>query len=168
MRFADDRLIASIITSNSIKLSFDGAQVGCTMNTSLPRTFSITSTITSPSENRPITALPSGTPRFFATDCARSGFEFPVNTITLSNGTCVSARTILVGLVGVPVIIRRHLYIETTLLQDFQPSILVGVPGFEPGNAGIKIRCLAAWRHPNVWPTRNPLRAEQRVPIHSA
>ena len=26
---------------------------------------------------------------------------------------------------------------------------LAGVPGFEPGNAGIKIRCLTAWRYPN-------------------
>src|SRR3569832_1716511 len=26
---------------------------------------------------------------------------------------------------------------------------MAGVPGFEPGNAGIKIQCLTAWRHPN-------------------
>lgn len=24
----------------------------------------------------------------------------------------------------------------------------VGVPGFEPGNTGIKTQCLTAWRHP--------------------
>lgn len=26
---------------------------------------------------------------------------------------------------------------------------MAGVPGFEPGNAGIKIQCLTAWRYPN-------------------
>src|SRR5690606_14241110 len=26
---------------------------------------------------------------------------------------------------------------------------MAGVPGFEPGNAGIKNRCLTAWRYPN-------------------
>ena len=26
---------------------------------------------------------------------------------------------------------------------------MAGVAGFEPANAGIKTRCLAAWRHPN-------------------
>ena len=25
---------------------------------------------------------------------------------------------------------------------------MAGVPGFEPGNAGIKIRCLTTWLHP--------------------
>ena len=25
---------------------------------------------------------------------------------------------------------------------------MAGVPGFEPGNAGIKNRCLTAWRYP--------------------
>ncbi len=27
--------------------------------------------------------------------------------------------------------------------------MLAGVPGFEPGRGGIKIRCLTAWLHPN-------------------
>ena len=26
---------------------------------------------------------------------------------------------------------------------------MAGVPGFEPGNAGTKNRCLTTWRHPN-------------------
>ena len=26
---------------------------------------------------------------------------------------------------------------------------MAGVPGFEPGNAGIKTQCLTAWRYPN-------------------
>ncbi|WP_319925125.1 hypothetical protein, partial [Xenorhabdus littoralis] len=25
-------------------------------------------------------------------------------------------------------------------------TVMAGVPGFEPGNAGIRIRCLTAWR----------------------
>jgi hypothetical protein len=29
------------------------------------------------------------------------------------------------------------------------PEDLVGVPGIEPGNGGIKIRCLTAWLYPN-------------------
>ena len=31
---------------------------------------------------------------------------------------------------------------------------LAGMPGFEPGNGGIKIRCLTTWLHPNTCPTR--------------
>ena len=27
---------------------------------------------------------------------------------------------------------------------------LAGVAGFEPTNAGVKVRCLTAWRHPKV------------------
>ena len=27
---------------------------------------------------------------------------------------------------------------------------MAGVPGFEPGNAEIKTRCLTAWRYPNL------------------
>jgi hypothetical protein len=27
---------------------------------------------------------------------------------------------------------------------------LAGAPGFEPGNAGIKIRCLTSWLRPNI------------------
>jgi hypothetical protein len=29
---------------------------------------------------------------------------------------------------------------------------VAGVPGFEPGNGGIKTRCLTTWRHPNLKP----------------
>ena len=28
---------------------------------------------------------------------------------------------------------------------------LAGVEGFEPSHDGIRIRCLTAWRYPNVW-----------------
>ncbi|CFO05094.1 Uncharacterised protein [Bordetella pertussis] len=50
MRPAEARRRASTITMISIRLSFVGAQVGCSTKTSLPRTFSLISTITSPSE----------------------------------------------------------------------------------------------------------------------
>ncbi len=63
MRPADARLSASIISISSIRLSLVGAQVDCSTNTSLPRTFSSISTITSPSEKRLTVALPSWMPR---------------------------------------------------------------------------------------------------------
>ena len=27
---------------------------------------------------------------------------------------------------------------------------MAGVPGFEPGHAGVKVLCLTAWLHPNM------------------
>src|SRR3979409_1585882 len=51
-------LSASIITSISIRLSLVGAQVDCSTNTSFPRTFSSSSTITSTSEDLPTIAPP--------------------------------------------------------------------------------------------------------------
>ncbi len=59
MRAAEERLMASTMTSSSIRLSLVGAQVGCTMKTSLPRTFSMISTMISPSLNMSTTALPT-------------------------------------------------------------------------------------------------------------
>src|SRR6266581_2161391 len=47
---------ASTIKSTSIKLSFAGAQVDCNTKQSLPRTFSRSSTMISPSENLPTVA----------------------------------------------------------------------------------------------------------------
>ena len=41
---ADARLSASIMISSSIRLSFAGAQVGCTTKQFTPRTFSLIST----------------------------------------------------------------------------------------------------------------------------
>jgi hypothetical protein len=32
--------------------------------------------------------------------------------------------------------------------QCANPQIVAGAPGIEPGNAGIKIQCLTAWRRP--------------------
>ena len=28
--------------------------------------------------------------------------------------------------------------------------LLVGIVGFEPTNDGVKVRCLTAWRYPNI------------------
>src|SRR5580700_6822533 len=79
MRFADARRQASVIINNSIKFSAGGL-VGCTMNTSRPRTFSINSTLTSPSLNRPTSARPNCTCKCRAISCASVGFALPVNT----------------------------------------------------------------------------------------
>ena len=32
------------------------------------------------------------------------------------------------------------------------PFLLAGMAGFEPTNAGVKVPCLTAWRHPNAYP----------------
>lgn len=29
---------------------------------------------------------------------------------------------------------------------------MAGVAGFEPTDAGVKVPCLTAWRHPIIWP----------------
>ena len=50
---------------------------------------------------------------------------------------------------------------------------MAGVPGLEPGNAGIKIRCLTAWLHPNgtlvlhtrKWMSINPARDKTFEPF---
>ena len=33
-----------------------------------------------------------------------------------------------------------------------QTLIMAGMAGFEPTNAGVKVPCLTAWRHPNAYP----------------
>ena len=80
MRFADARRHASVIINNSIKLSFAGGHVGCTMNISRPRTFSISSALTSPSLKRPTCARPNGTCKCRVISCASNGFALPANT----------------------------------------------------------------------------------------
>ena len=37
----------------------------------------------------------------------------------------------------------------TVAVNRYIEEKMAGVPGFEPGNAGIKNRCLTAWRYPN-------------------
>ena len=39
---------------------------------------------------------------------------------------------------------------------------LAGVPGFEPGNAGIKTQCLTTWRHPKNQPAASRSRSGER------
>ncbi len=58
IRSADERRKASSITSSSIKFASVGGQVGWTMNTSPPRTFSLIWKLYSPSEKRAAIALP--------------------------------------------------------------------------------------------------------------
>ncbi|MNY42525.1 hypothetical protein D3C86_1774230 [compost metagenome] len=60
MRLAEERRKASAITTSSIRLSLVGAQVGWIRKTSLPRTFSLISTLISPSENLPTETSPRG------------------------------------------------------------------------------------------------------------
>src|ERR1700719_3573842 len=79
MRLADARRQASVIINNSIKFSAGGF-VGCTMNTSRPRTFSINSAFTSPSLKRPTCARPIGTCRWRVISSANAGFALPANT----------------------------------------------------------------------------------------
>src|SRR5690348_338515 len=80
---AEARFSASTSTSSSIRFSADGAQVDCITNTSWLRTFSSISTCTSPSENLPTTALPSGSPSVCATSSASLRLALPENSIRL-------------------------------------------------------------------------------------
>ena len=41
---------------------------------------------------------------------------------------------------------------EQALFAAFSLGVLAGAPGFEPGNAGTKNRCLTTWRRPNLVP----------------
>ena len=84
MRPAEARFNASAMAKTSIKLSLVGAQVGCTMNTSRPRTFSNNSIATSPSENLVTEARPNEMSKCFTTFSANFGLALPVNTIKLS------------------------------------------------------------------------------------
>ena len=74
------RLSASISTSSSMKFSAVGAQVDWMTKTSWRRTFSSISTCTSPSENLPTSALPSGMPSCRHTACANGRLALPVKT----------------------------------------------------------------------------------------
>ena len=67
--------------SSSIRLSFTGGQVGWTMNTSRPRTFSMISTLTSPSLKRPTAMRPSGRFKWYAMSRASAGCALPVKIV---------------------------------------------------------------------------------------
>src|SRR5687768_11744259 len=122
MRRALARFNASTMMSSSIRFSLVGAQVDCTTNTSLARTFCWISTVTSPSEKRPTLALPSSTPRWVAISCASTGLELPVN------------RTVLNSMVG-----GRGGGDDSAVADS---GDLAGEEGLEPSHVGIKIRCL--------------------------
>ncbi|MNI78172.1 hypothetical protein D3C77_574170 [compost metagenome] len=72
------------MTMISIRLSLVGAQVGCRTKTSLPRTFSLISTITSPSEKRPTVILPRDISRWLTTSTASRVLAVPVKIMKLS------------------------------------------------------------------------------------
>ena len=50
---------------------------------------------------------------------------------------------------AVQIVKRRHVPLCSGLKLLMSGLSLAGVPGFEPGNGGTKIRCLTAWLHPN-------------------
>src|SRR6185436_21170808 len=77
MRSADERRNASSITSNSIRCASVGGQVGCTMKTSPPRTFSSIWKLNSPSEKRSGYALPMSQVKWRQISSASLGFAFP-------------------------------------------------------------------------------------------
>ena len=110
---------------SSIRLSFVGAQVDCRTKTSWPRTFSWISTITSPSEKRPTTQRPEADVEMAADGLCERGFALPVKTIRPSRpsgtGQHPGGRAACSG----------------TAHRE-----MAGEEGFEPSNAGIKIRCL--------------------------
>ena len=84
-RCAEARCKASAIINSSIMLSLVGALVDCNKKTSLPRTFSCISTVTSPSLKRPTSACPSSRCNSFATRLASAMFEPPEKSIKLAN-----------------------------------------------------------------------------------
>src|SRR5262245_21535436 len=100
MRFADARLKASSISRSSIRWSLVGAHIDWITKTSPPRTFSVISTWTSPSLNRPISAAPSGTPIASPMALASERFELPAN-ILISSFTVPALRFPRTGREGV-------------------------------------------------------------------
>src|SRR5688572_19172792 len=82
MRIAEARLNASSISKSSIKLLFPGADVDCRTKTSAPRTFSLISTLLSPSLNVSTTALPNGRLRCWLIAAAKGGLELPANSFS--------------------------------------------------------------------------------------
>src|SRR4029077_15994802 len=102
MRFAEDRLSASIIISNSIRESLTGWQLDCTTNTSPPRTFSSILTRISPSLNDDTVAAPSLVPRKAQISWASAGFALPENIfsslfIDSSEGPWMRLRHLLIS-----------------------------------------------------------------------
>src|SRR5438045_943211 len=125
------------------------------MNTSRPRTFSISSMLTSPSLKRPTNARPSEICRLRAISCASAGLALPANSASVSLVLMLSALcAISTALAPCPRASRAGL------------MKLAGVEGFEPPNGGIKTRCLTTWRHPSICPPAASWRARILQPPH--
>jgi len=77
--------MASIMISSSMQLLFTGGQVDWMMNTSMPRTFSLISTLVSPSLKVATLAFPRETPRFLQIFPARSRLELPEKILIRSS-----------------------------------------------------------------------------------
>ena len=100
-RFADARLIASVRMRSSSRFSSterrwlpsNDAHVGWTTKASLPRTESISSTITSPSLKRSTIALPSGMFRCPTISFESVGLADPANTIIDACRACDGSPT---------------------------------------------------------------------------
>ena len=83
MRAALARRNASIMMNNSIRLWFVGGEVGWTMNTSSPRTFSSIFANVSPSGNEVMVHRPSSMPMEAQMALARGGLAVPLNIFTM-------------------------------------------------------------------------------------
>ncbi len=124
-RAADARWHASAMIKSSMRFSFTGGHVGCTMKTSRPRTFSMISTLISPSLKRP----------------DRDAAERQAQVITRCRARARGERC------------RRKSssrWGPTARLLSAVVS-LAGAVGIEPTYDGIKTRCLTAWLRPSLY-----------------
>ena len=80
-RSADARMKASHIINSSIRCRSDGGQVGWTIKTSWPRTFSPIWKLNSPSEKRSVLAFPSSQSRWPQISSASSRCALPEKTL---------------------------------------------------------------------------------------
>src|SRR5277367_3346277 len=83
MRAALARRNASIMMNSSIRWWFVGGDVGCTTNTSSPRTFSSIFTNVSPSGNGLMVHLPKVAPMDLQIAWARGWFAVPLKIFTM-------------------------------------------------------------------------------------
>ena len=131
------------MSSSSIKLSFDGGQVGCTRNTSRPRTFSINLDV-----HLAVAEPPDVRPSQRHVQMARDLLRQRRVRVAGEHREGSGNRTLC----------------WTTYDRRNTGTELAGVEGFEPPYGGIKTRCLTAWRHPNL-KIRSP--AQPAPPAHA-
>ena len=132
-----------------------GGQVGCTIKTSEPRTFSPIWKLNSPSEKRSVLALPRSQLKCEQISFASSGCAFPEKIFTLPV-TLIGCRQPVAGCTrsvpGRTDLGRPPTQKEKAALSQTKPHSdceMAGAEGFEPANAGSKGRCLTTWRRPN-------------------